>query len=185
MGNAKTTLQPLNANVLRPGLKLPGHIYNQRGRILKRAGSVLTEEHIELLSAETLTVDGAWNLSHLEDSEEDSIERIVDDIESRKTGANRRRYPRHRWEASIRLKLEERVDGKLVTQQLSVKTSDLSRAGLSFVFTRSIPQGSAVHVRFDDIPGTPHVRGVIRNSVRLDNGTYRVGVEIVNASRSS
>ena len=184
MGNATTTLRALEASVLHPGLKLPGHIYNKRGRVLKRAGSVLTEEHVALLCDQSLMVDDGWDLPGSDRIANPVIEKLVDDIESKKMGVDRRRYLRHRWEASLCVKIEERADGEPVARELLVQSSDLSRAGFSFKFNRPIVNGSVVHVRFDDIPRAPKVTGVVRNSVRLDGDTYRVGVEFVSSSRS-
>jgi len=166
--------------VLQPGLKLPGHLYAKSGRVLKRAGSVLTEDHIELLSKEPLMIDGSWGL----DGSGEPVEQLVDNIEADKTGANRRHYPRHQWEAPLKIKLEQHLDGEPATKQISVQASDLSRAGFSFIYHSNIPNESVVHVRFDDLPRSPQVTGMVRNSVQLDDGSYRVGIQFVATERA-
>jgi hypothetical protein len=183
MGKAPTILQPLEASILHAGMKLPAHIYNPRGRVLKRAGSVLSPEHVELLSAETLMVDENWRTPRPKGTTPDPVADLLDDLKARESAGDQRRYKRNRWETTIGLKVEERGDGNSVCRYWSVRTRDLSRAGFSFIFTRRLAKDSIVHTRFDELPRRPRIMGVVRNCLPLKDGTFRVGIEFIAAAR--
>lgn len=174
------------------GQSLPGHVCDATGRVLVRAGEILTQNHLQLLGIRLITgVYGGegWGAgAEPEAPESVTPASVMQDLFQRhggtKAAENQRSYARHKWTVPLTVELEEVGQYAHTRRTIQVSTVDISRGGFAFVFKQYVAPGAIVRAQFDSLPKRPRLEGLVTGCVLLGGNQHRVGVQFTQAKRS-
>lgn len=174
------------------GQRLPGHLCDATGRVLVRAGKVLTQDHLQLLGTKLITgVYGGegWGAgAELEAPEPATPTSVMEELVQRhggtKTAKNQRSHERHKWTVPLTLELEESGQYGPTRRTIQVSTVDISRGGFAFAFRQYVFPGTIVRAQFDSLPKCPRLEGSVTGCILLGGNQHRVGVQFTQAERS-
>lgn len=185
-------LRRIDIGQLSCGTKLLGHLCGREGRILIRAGQVLSDDHFALLSRRGSSAvyvgdDWPWDPGDLPNEFADPAE-IMEALHRRRMarpGAQARRCLRHVWTVTLKLTIEEHSSEGYRQREIQVTTTDLSMSGFAFVYHQYVHPGTALQVCFHSLPDWPTVTAVVRNCVHIAAREHRVGVEFTKVARGA
>jgi len=94
-----------------------------------------------------------------------------------------RQHERKAWCVPLTVLFKEKVLEGVIERPAEVTTHDISRGGFSFVYDQYVHLGTKIHVRFDTLPSTPRVSGIVRNAIHLHGKRHRIGVKFAGIRR--
>ena len=188
MNSEGENLRRIRVSELNTGEVLPGHVRDSAGRILIRAGQIMTAEHLDTLRERTagiIYVGLDWPREPVASERNDvTPEEVLDALRQRRStkGSKKiRKHERHAWCVSLTLELQESHMEGVRRRQVAVTTHDISAGGFAFIFNQFIHPGTTIRAHFEALPNKPQLSGVVCNCVHLSGNQHRVGVQITRS----
>ena len=181
----------LDSDELLLGQSLPGNLCDKSGRVLIRAGQVLTQEHLQSLGTKLITgVYGGEGWGAAEEPSEcepatpaSVMEELVRRHGDTEATTDQRAHQRQKWTVPLTVQLEERGQYGPTCRTIEVSTVDISCGGFAFVFRQYISPGTTVRVQFDSLPNRPRLEGAVRGCILIGGNQHRVGVQFTETKK--
>ncbi len=167
---------------------LPGHIRDAHGRILVRAGQLLTRRTLATLSRQVLTVGADWpegfpaRTIAAAKAVRGGDTHVLDGL---KYERRRRRHKRHPLNAQIQIRVIELAGWSARDRDIAVHVFDISSGGMGFDYDQYIPVGARIEVVLKWLQTDARIIGVVRHCRCVDGRTHRIGVKFIAREPSS